>query len=411
VRESRSLLRSSALLKNMEQVYDGTGDLRKQLLVANLKKPEDQLFHPGLAAVLLGAVGYIVVLTYAFAFAGIVCIGDLESMVGMAFSLGILASVGANAGALLFSQVRPVLSVVDPVTGFFFVQMLPNLQKDLAWQLNYDGGGLKVHNDVLQGHMIITIAVYTVLTGLVLSICSRLGMTQFMQFMPFQVTGGYLVGVGLLLCSGGTSLASGIAGPRTLFAAVKEAVVLGAPTTSLIQLAVLCGLVTAMKVLDQRIGKKIPVVPCTIFASCLGFHGMRWCLSLNFDELFAQRWLTSSMKSTSVGPVQTLKTAFDTVLDPSFCPLAIFSSNNIIVWVSMLMIVGLDWNFGIQYFAKSVFKGKKFDHATEYFCQGIVNLMGGLCCGAPTGYFMCMLCWPNSLASHPGAAPLLHLCC
>jgi len=279
---------------------------------------------------------------------------------------------------------------------FFFRQMLPNLKNDLSWQL---GGSnyATVPDSIVAGHMLVTVAMYTILTGTMISIASRTSLMRFAKFMPFQVVGGFLAGLGLLACSGGAYLSSHIAGPSTLLAAVNEAIELGRPTPRLAQLALTCALVASMEVLNKRYGKKIPVTPLCFLAACAAFHGMRWHFLWDLDELFAHGWLTRRLLHASNGPSESIRVAFDTVVHTSFCPRAIFSPKNLMIWASMVLVRFLD----VCYIPESVkFLGmtSTVDPTKEIFYEHINYACSGLCSGVPCGYHVQFLVLAKQLS-------------
>ena len=151
--------------------------------------------------VLAGAVASLVTLAHCLSFSALIFAGDLKS--GLAFGLWgfLIATAAAGVVTSLATTLPPVLAGPrNPAVAVMSV-MAATISADIL------AAGGSPENAA--GHVLLGLAIATVLTGLALWSLGAFRLGQIVRFVPYPVIAGFLAASGWLLITGGLRLATG----------------------------------------------------------------------------------------------------------------------------------------------------------------------------------------------------------
>lgn len=336
----------------------------------------------GFGDVILALIGPVVVVTSAFFYAAVAFRGAYANGFSLGFLQAFFTLITTNAIFILRGQMAQSFVVPDATAAFFFVQMAGNIEKNLRDKLHV----AEVPEDVLIGHMLFAMAAFGSLSGAALALASAADLTHLIQFIPYQVTGGFIAGMGILTLRSAVGIASGIETFSALASVLLQSWAGGAPTAALAQLVLCVALAGITFALQRRYGKSLPVVPMVALFSIFAFYAAKGVTGMSVQDCFDKGWFTAGLSGSGLSPWDGLKATFGVVLHPKFCPTAIFSSENFLIWVSMTVILILNWSFTMIGAMKALKVSAKVDQGKEVGTVGVMNLCGGLLGGVPSNY-------------------------
>lgn len=144
-----------------------------------------------------GSISALITLSFSLSFAAMIFAGELASSLGLGISMALTsASITVTVVALL-SPFR--FAIAGPDSRSAAVQSA--LAASLAAALHTAG--------LSTVHVLIGLALSTVVTGAALYACGRMHMGRFIRYVPYPVIGGFLASTGWTLVVGGVRVVTG----------------------------------------------------------------------------------------------------------------------------------------------------------------------------------------------------------
>jgi SulP family sulfate permease len=147
-----------------------------------------------------GLVAGLVTLTYSISYAALIFSGDLSPYLPLGISSALTGAVILGIVVALASSLPFVIAGPDGNAAALLALMASNIAQALTAANQETKIGVTVW---------VSIALSTVLTGLLLFLMGRLQLGRFIRFIPYPVLGGFLAGVGLLLTQGSFTVMTG----------------------------------------------------------------------------------------------------------------------------------------------------------------------------------------------------------
>ncbi len=207
---------------------------------------------------LAGAICALMTLAYASGFATLIFGGSLAAYSGQA----VLAAIVSSCAAILVLSWR---------SSFDFAMGGPdsNPSAILAVTVAAVASEILHESGRESAELLPTVLMFLFLSsigcGLLLYLIGERRWGRYVRYIPHQVVGGFLVGTGFLLASGGWKMLTGASPAHTTLAAVEAVPTLSWITAGAVMLALL---------VLMRTWKHYLVIPCVIFGGTLVFHAV-----------------------------------------------------------------------------------------------------------------------------------------
>lgn len=159
-----------------------------------------RLFRFYFTNVSAGLVAGLVTLTYSISYAALIFSGDLSPYLPLGISSALTGAIVLGTVVALTSSLPFVIAGPDGNAAALLALMAGNIAQTLT-AINQEA---KIGVTVWA-----SIALSTVLMGLLLFLMGRLQLGRFIRFIPYPVLGGFLAGVGLLLTQGSFTVMTG----------------------------------------------------------------------------------------------------------------------------------------------------------------------------------------------------------
>lgn len=326
---------------------------------------------------LAALIGPFALLPYALFYADIV-FADLRHGFTSGFLQVLYSVVVANVVSVGFrmSQMREIIVAPDVTAAFFLQRIAVNIGASLT----------NVSPDIVVGHVLLASAAYSALAGAVFALASVVRLTSLTQFVPFQVTGGFIAGMGLLTLKFAVTMGSGSGNFQHLLESVfalcrhgdfEEGVIIANGC-----LCVAWSLLLRL-VMYSTDGSPF-VLPSLIGLTCIVFQIVVW--ASGYSEADAQNagWLISELLEVPVHWWSEMS-LISSPLFLEFHPWAIFNAQNLNIWLTMTVMLLLNGSFNMISATKALGVASRVDLNREIRILGIItfasSFAGGLeCC-------------------------------
>jgi len=222
------------------------------------------------AIVLAGVISAVLSIVFSISFAGLVFNGDLSEYLSSGIGLALL-------GTLILSFVIPLTCTYQGTVGGLIAE--PAIVLGLIAVSLSD----KLSGETLISTILAAIMIAGLTTGAALCLIAWFKLGQIGQYVPYPVIGGFLAGLGIILCQGSFSFVL----PVT-FNFKNLGTIIDSPENIRILMVIGTGIVIW---LAQRIKPSSYNIPCILVAAMAGFWGYMHFQGVSPVEIRGTGWL------------------------------------------------------------------------------------------------------------------------
>ena len=305
-------------------------------------------FAPNLFA---GAICALMTLAYASGFATLIFGGSLATHSGQA----VLAAIVSSAVTILVLSWR---------SSFSFAMGGPDSNPSAILAVTVAAIAAEITHTLgaNAAELIPTVLMFLFLSstgcGLLLYLMGKRHWGRYVRFIPYPVVGGFLVGTGFLLVSGGWKMIVGASPAHTTLALIEAVPPLAWISAGAVVLALL---------VLMRLTKHYLVIPCVIFGSAILFHVALALTGTDTNQAHATGLLLDPM------PISTWANPFNQPWGHVRWDLILHHANDFIA-MTMVVVITILLNATSLDHAT----GQDADFDRELKALGLANILAGL---------------------------------
>ena len=305
-------------------------------------------FAPNLLA---GAICALMTLAYASGFATLIFGGSLAPYSGQA----VLAAIVSSCAAILVLSWR---------SSFDFAMGGPDSNPSAILAVTVAAVAAEIlresgpHSAELLPTVLMFLFLSSIGCGLLLYLVGERRWGGYVRYIPYQVVGGFLVGTGFLLVSGGWKMLTGSSPAHTTLAAIESVPALSWITAGAVMMALL---------VLMRTWKHYLVIPCVIFGGTLLFHAVLAASGVDMVRAHADGLLLNPI------PLGVWSHPFNQPWDLVRWDLILLHAND---FAAMTMVVVITILLNATSLDHATGKDADFDR--ELKALGIANTLGGI---------------------------------